>query len=117
MFRDIAAVAVADGMVFDSASISVEEIRKNAGYGGVRVVLIGLLANARCHTQVDIGFGDAVTPGPDDAVFPVLLDDLPAPRLRTYPTYTVVAEKLHALVVLGMTNTRLKDCAGRCARH
>lgn len=60
-------------------------------------------------TQVDVGFGDAVTPGPTDAVYPVLLDELPAPRLRTYPVYTVVAEKLHAIVVLGMVNGRLKD--------
>ncbi len=44
-----------------------------------------------------------------DSVYPVLLDDLPAPRLRAYPTYTVIAEKLHAIALLGMTNSRLKD--------
>ena len=109
MFRDIAAVLADDGIVFDPASVVVEDIRKSGGYGGVRVLLTGLLANARCHTQVDVGFGDAVTPGLDDAIYPVLLDDMPAPHLRTYPTYTVVAEKLHAITVLGMTNTRLKD--------
>jgi hypothetical protein len=38
-----------------------------------------------------------------------LLADLPAPRLKAYPTYTVVAEKLHAIALLGMTNSRLKD--------
>jgi hypothetical protein len=59
--------------------------------------------------QIDIGFGDAVTPGPEDSVYPVLLNDLPAPRLRTYPSYTVIAEKLHAIALLGMTNSRLKD--------
>ncbi|GAA4024384.1 hypothetical protein GCM10022212_22480 [Actimicrobium antarcticum] len=59
--------------------------------------------------QIDIGFGDAVTPGPINAVYPVLIDDFPAPRLRTYPVYTVIAEKLHAIAVLGMTNSRLKD--------
>jgi hypothetical protein len=48
-------------------------------------------------------------PAPVDSVYPVLLDDLPAPRLRAYPTYTVVAEKLHAIALLGMTNSRLKD--------
>lgn len=108
-FREIAAVAVDDGMAFDPASVTVEEIRKEAGYGGVRVVIAGELAKARCKTQIDVGFGDAVTPGPVDSVYPVLLDDLPAPRLRTYPTYTVVAEKLHAIALLGMTNSRLKD--------
>ena len=50
-----------------------------------------------------------MTPGPVDATYPVLLADLPAPHLRTYPVYTVVAEKLHAIALLGMTNSRLKD--------
>ncbi len=108
-FRDIAAIDVNDGITFDPASVNAEEIRKDAGYGGVRVILDGELARARCRTQIDIGFGDAVTPGPIDSVYPVLLDELPAPRLRTYPTYTVVAEKLHAIAALGMTNSRLKD--------
>ena len=80
-----------------------------AGYGGVRVIIAGELAKARCKTQIDVGFGDAVTPAPVDSVYPVLLDDLPAPRLRAYPTYTVIAEKLHAIAQLGMTNSRLKD--------
>lgn len=30
-------------------------------------------------------------------------------RLRTYPVYTVIAEKLHAIALLGMTNSRVKD--------
>lgn len=109
MFQGIAGVAVADGIVFDPASVKVQEIRKEAGYGGARVLITGELAKARCQAQVDIGFGDAVTPAPVQAVFPVLLPDFPAPRLRTYPVYTVIAEKLHAIALLGMTNTRLKD--------
>jgi hypothetical protein len=108
-FREIAAVAVDDGIAFDPASVTVEAIRKEASYGGVRVVIAGELANARCKTQIDVGFGDAVTPAPVDSVYPVLLDDLPAPRLRTHPMYTVIAEKLHAIELLGMTNSRLKD--------
>lgn len=108
-FREIAAITVDDGILFHPVSVNVEAIRKDAGYGGVRVVIAGELANARVKTQVDVGFGDVVTPAPVDALYPVLLDDLPAPRLRTYPIYTVVAEKLHAIVLLGMTNSRMKD--------
>lgn len=109
-FRDIASVDVDDGMVFDPASVIAEEIREKAGYAaGARVLISGEIAKARCKTQIDIGFGDAVTPGPVDATYPVLINDLPAPRLRTYPVYTVIAEKLHAIVLLGMTNSRLKD--------
>jgi hypothetical protein len=108
-FRDIAAVPAEDGIVFDAASVIVDEIRKNAGYAGARVMMSAELARARCKVQIDVGFGDAVTPGPQDANYPTLLPDFPAPRLRTYPVYTVVAEKLHAIVLLGMTNSRLKD--------
>lgn len=108
-FREIVSVTADDGIVFDAASVRVEEIRKNAGYAGARVVVSAELARARCKTQIDVGFGDAVTPEPVDAVYPVLIADFAAPRLRTYPVYTVVAEKLHAMVLLGMTNSRLKD--------
>ena len=38
-----------------------------------------------------------------------MLAEFPAPQLRTYPVYTVIAEKLHAIALLGMPNTRLKD--------
>ena len=108
-FHDIASIEVADGIIFDPASVSVEEIRKDAGYAGARVLITAEIAKARCKTQIDIGFGDAVTPGPVHAAYPVLIDDLPAPQLRTYPVYTVIAEKLHAIALLGMTNSRLKD--------
>lgn len=108
-FRDIASIAAEDGIVFDPATVNVEEIRKDAGYAGARVLISGEIAKARCKTQIDIGFGDAVTPGPIQAVYTVLLEDLPAPRLRTNPVYTVISEKLHAIAVLGMTNSRLKD--------
>lgn len=108
-FRNIASVVVNDGIIFDPTSVLVEEIRKDAGYAGVRVFINAELSKARCKTQIDIGFGDAVTPGPIQAMYPVLIDELPAPNLRVYPIYTVVSEKLHAIVLLGMTNSRLKD--------
>lgn len=78
-------------------------------YTGVRVVITADLSRAICRTQIDIGFGDAVPPEPGHAVYPVLLKDFPAPQLRTYPVYTVIAEKLHAIALLGMTYSRLKD--------
>ena len=108
-FRDIASIPVDDGITFDPESVTAEDIRKEAGYAGARVVITGELAKARCKTQIDIGFGDAVTPGPVQSEYPVLLKDFPAPRLRIYPVYTVISEKLHAIALLGMTNSRIKD--------
>ena len=108
-FREICQIAVEDGISFDPASVKGAVIRKEAGYGGVRIDLQAKLDGARIALQVDIGFGDAVTPAPEAISYPVLLDDLPAPQLRAYPKYTVVAEKFHAICLLGMTNTRMKD--------
>jgi hypothetical protein len=107
--REVCAMEAADAMVFDAASVVVEEIREEARYGGLRVRLVGRLGNARCTVQLDVGFGDAVTPGSEEAVLPTLLDDLPPPRLRVYPRAAVAAEKLEAIVSLGMANSRMKD--------
>jgi hypothetical protein len=108
-FYEICQIYVEDGIVFDTASIKGTTIRKETGYGGVRIDLLAHLDGARISLQVDIGFGDAVTPAPESISYPVLLDDLPAPQLRAYPRYTVVAEKFHAICLLGMANTRMKD--------
>jgi predicted nucleotidyltransferase component of viral defense system len=108
-FRDIAGIQVNDGIIFDPATINIEEIRKEADYTGARILINSEVAKARCKTQIDIGFGDAVTPGPVHATYPVILADFPAPQLRIYPVYTVIAEKLHAITLLGMSNSRLKD--------
>ena len=108
-FREICQIEVDDGIAFDTASVRGSVIRKEAGYGGVRIDLLAKLDGARLALQVDIGFGDAVTPAPETVSYPVLLEDLPAPQLRAYPKYTVVAEKFHAVCLLGMANTRMKD--------
>ena len=109
VFREICKIPVEDGIVFDPDSVKGAEIREQAGYGGVRIDLVGTLDGARISLQVDIGFGDAVTPAPEAVQYPVLIDDLPAPQLRAYPKYTVIAEKFHAICLLGMANTRMKD--------
>lgn len=109
VFRSVAAIAVDDGIVFDPASATGTAIRKEAGYGGVRVDLRAKLVGARIALQVDIGFGDAVTPGAQAVRYPTLIADVPAPALRAYPKATVVAEKTHAISVLGMANSRMKD--------
>ena len=108
-FRDIASIDMNDGIVFDPQSVRVDPIREDNRYGGLRVRLTARIGNVRCALQIDVGFGDAVTPEPQTVVFPVLLNDLPAPQLKAYPVYTVIAEKYHAMVVLGLANSRMKD--------
>lgn len=108
-FREIAALDLGDGIVFATDSVKAEAIREDNTYGGTRIKLEGRIGAARCVLQIDVGFGDAVTPGPQSAVYPTLLGDFPAPRLRVYPVYTVIAEKYQAMVMLGQANTRMKD--------
>lgn len=108
-FTDLCALEVEDGIRFDAHSIRAEEIRKEANYAGIRVTLLGWVDGARCPVQVDVGYGDAVTPGPEAVEYPVMLDEFPGPRLRVYPRYSVVAEKLEAMITLGVANSRMKD--------
>jgi predicted nucleotidyltransferase component of viral defense system len=109
IFRDICTLTVEDdGLVFRSETIRVRQIREDNVYGGVRVTLESRLGKIRIPLQVDIGFGDAVTPEAQQEEFPTLLD-FPAPILLTYPRETAIAEKFEAIVNLGLTNSRMKD--------
>ena len=58
--------------------------------------------------QVDVGFGDAVTPKAKKETLPTILD-LPAPKIKIYPKETIIAEKFEAMVKLGIGNSRMKD--------
>lgn len=108
-FRAIAAIDLDDGIVFEPDSVRAEAIREDNFYGGLRVRLIGRIGSARCSLQIAVGFGDAVTPGPQMLAYPTLLPNFISPTLRAYPVYTVIAEKYQAMVVLGLANSRMKD--------
>lgn len=109
VFADVVAVEVdEDGVELDPANVHVEPIREDQDHGAVRVVLAARIAGARIRLQVEVGFGDVITPSAGEAELPALLE-FPAPRIRAYPRETVVAEKLEAIVQLGMANSRMKD--------
>lgn len=107
--REVCAVlAEEDGLQFLPESVKGAAIREENIYDGVRLTLRAMLGKARIPLQIDIGFGDVVTPEPELIEYPAMLG-LPAPHLRAYCRETVIAEKFHALVDLGLRNTRLKD--------
>lgn len=97
-----------DGLEFLSDTLRAIEIREDQEYQGVRVLFEARLENAVIPIQIDIGYGDAVTPAPEEITYPTVLD-FAAPKLRAYPVYTVVAEKFQAMVWLGVANSRMKD--------
>jgi hypothetical protein len=97
-----------DGMLYDASSITISDIRDDQEYHGHRLDLVSRLGNARVALQVDIGIGDAVVPPPREIDYPVLIGG-PVPHLRAYAPETTIAEKLHAIVDLGIRNSRIKD--------
>lgn len=108
-FRDVCSAPVEDdGVVFAPRSVEARRIKEDAEYEGVRITLGGKLGSAQLAVQVDVGFGDSVVPPPMTIEFPTLLP-FPGPVIRAYARETVVAEKLHAMVDLGMANSRMKD--------
>ena len=109
IFRELCRLEVeADGVDFDARSVVCGNIRAHDEYAGIRVKLRAGLGKAVVPVQVDVGFGDALPVAPEEITFPVLLG-MAAPRLRAYSRETVVAEKLEAIVKLGMLNSRFKD--------
>jgi hypothetical protein len=109
IFGEICQVDVEpDGLIFDATTVKGSVIREGAIHDGVRMKFMAFLGNARTQVQVDVGFGDAVDPPPELLEFPVLLDQ-DRPSVWAYLPETVIAEKFHAMVTLGMTNSRLRD--------
>jgi hypothetical protein len=97
-----------DGLTFIADTVKAEPIREDNAYGGIRVTLLGRLGSMRIPLQVDVGFGDVITPAAKMQPFPSLLDQ-PPPMLAMYPRESVIAEKFEAITKLGLNNSRMKD--------
>ena len=107
--RDICLLPVEpDGLVFDAASLQGMIIKEDANYEGVRVTFLAHLQNAKVHMQLDMGFGDVLTPAATLTQYPTFLDLTP-PELWSYSRETAIAEKFEVMVQLGQVNSRMKD--------
>ncbi len=109
VFKDILSVACDDAVKFNTATIEAQSITENSEYGGIRLFFPASFDTVRQRIQIDIGFGDKVTPRPMKLTFPVLLEDVPPPQLFAYTVETVIAEKFQTMVFLGAINSRMKD--------
>lgn len=98
-----------DGVSYDADTVDAEDITVNREYHGVRVSVVAHLDTARQRVSMDIGCGDVVTPAPQELAFPALIDTVPQAEIKAYSLETVVAEKFHAMIVLSLANSRMKD--------
>ena len=108
IFREVLGQAADDGVRFDASALRVESIRDDLAYGGLRLRTTASIDGARVGVTVDIGFGDAIEPGLALLAYPSMLDQ-PSPHICGYVRETVIAEKFHAMVILGRANSRMKD--------
>lgn len=97
-----------DGLLFNADSIAVERIKEVTDYQGFRLKIICYLGSAKKSLQLDIGFGDIIVPNPKLMSFPSLLD-IGTSNIRVYSIESVIAEKFHAMIVLSVVNSRMKD--------
>lgn len=108
VFSEVMSQQLDDGLVYDTDNLTARAIREEQQYGGIRLKTVANLGKTRIPIVVDVGFGD-VTIAPDLTIeYPTLLD-MPAISIRAYPPASVVAEKFHAIVTLGLVNSRMKD--------
>ena len=108
VFSEISRIFADDSVHFDPDTISVERIKEDADYQGVRINLTAYLDKSRHVLQFDIGFGDVIVPNPVDMEYPSLLD-MERPRLKAYSLESVIAEKFQAMIYLAESNSRMKD--------
>ncbi|WP_441001475.1 nucleotidyl transferase AbiEii/AbiGii toxin family protein [Fodinibius sp. SL11] len=109
IFRECCNINIeGDGLIFDPDSVEGEEIREQEEYDGIRVKVRGNLGNARITIQIDLGFGDVITPEPLWIEYPSILDE-DTPKIRAYTLESSIAEKYQAMVNLDIANSRMKD--------
>lgn len=97
-----------DGMIFLADSVECFPITEDADYMGTRVRIKCNLGNAGISVQIDIGFGDVVSPSESDIHYPTILD-FPGPVIKGYSRESAIAEKFQAMIKLGILNSRMKD--------
>ena len=107
---EIAATDFDDGVTFEPNTLTTVPIRQDDEYHGLRLAMSATLSRARLKLQLDVSFGDPVTPSPTLIEYPQSLSDATF-TLYGYPIATVIAEKLSTAIALGDLNTRDRDYA------
>ncbi len=108
LVNEILAVAIDDGLTFDLDKTTVETIRDDADYPGLRAKVSGSLATAMIRFHIDINIGDPIWPEPQPIELPRLLGSAPL-TLDGYSAELVLAEKIVTALQRGTANTRWRD--------
>ena len=106
--EEIAAIKSDDGIEFLKETLVIDTIKEDADYEGIRIKIDAKLGTVRDVVRIDIAFGDPISHGPNDIEFPTILE-MDSPKLKAYSIESSIAEKLQAIVSLGLASSRMKD--------
>lgn len=107
-FAEILSMKADDGLRYDVEHLEAVGIREGLKYGGTRLETNAFIEKTRIPVTIDIAFGDALPASDLTLSYPSLLG-MEEPNLRAYSVESVIAEKFHAMVTLGIANGRMKD--------
>jgi hypothetical protein len=105
--RDIAALDVDDGVVFDVDTISVQEIREQADYPALRVRVAASIGPWKGVAPWDVSTGNPIVPPPRHVTIDRILGE--PITLLGYAPETTIAEKGVTILERGITSTRWRD--------
>jgi predicted nucleotidyltransferase component of viral defense system len=108
-FKEICHIENDDSVWFNSETLTVEKIKEEDKYEGIRLFIEGGFDVVKQKLQIDIGFGDIIIPGSQTITYPCLLPDSEPAIINAYSQESIIAEKFHAMVVLSYANSRMKD--------
>ena len=105
----IAGLSCDDGLNFRLEDIVVEDIVEHGTYSGVRAGITCFIGKAWKRLSIDIGFGDAVVPGPDRYCLSGAVGYRTTTSDQDYSLESAIAEKFEAMIKLSFINSRMKD--------
>ncbi|MEE1274356.1 MAG: nucleotidyl transferase AbiEii/AbiGii toxin family protein [Olegusella sp.] len=106
MFDEVCALESDDDFSF--TLVRTEDIRETDDYPGIRVHLRADFPPLSMPVSVDVTTGDRIVPSAVTHTFKLTFDD-DFVDVLSYPTATVLAEKLETVLSRGVTNTRPRD--------
>ncbi|VBA60544.1 hypothetical protein LAUMK191_05572 [Mycobacterium attenuatum] len=107
MIREIAALDVDDGVVFDLDTIGVREIREQAHYPALRLRITVSIGPWRGTAAWDVSTVDPIVPSPRQVTIDRILSQ--PITLLGYAPETAIAEKGVTILERGISSTRWRD--------
>lgn len=106
MFNEILTVPVDDGVKM--TIMSLERIRDEADYPGIRVSIVAVLDKTRQVMKIDITTGDVITPKEIEYNYKLLVENREI-EIMAYNIETVMAEKFETILSRSTAGTRMRD--------